>query len=148
MAVNHRLVFAAMLMAPLCGAGLAQDSSLSLTVNVRGAQPGDGQVICSLFSSDDNYLKKPVSSQTQPIDGDGAALCRFRQLPAGTYAVTIIYDQDRNGKLNTGLLGIPTELVGFSNNAKSRFGPPTFDEASFALSASNSIEIVLGKAKE
>jgi uncharacterized protein (DUF2141 family) len=36
-----------------------------------------------------------------------------------------------NGKLDTGLLGIPTEGYGFSNDAKALFSAPSFADASF-----------------
>ena len=62
--------------------------------------------------------------------------------------MSVIYDKDLNGKLNTGLLGIPTELVGMSNNAKGTLGPLSFKEASFPLSRPLDVDIVLGKAKD
>ena len=71
----------------------------------------------------------------------------MEQLKAGTYAVSIVYDEDSNGKLNTGFLGIPTEKVGFSNNVTGTFGPPSFEKTSFTISGSRSLEIRLGKVK-
>ena len=121
---------------------------LSLTVEVTGATPGKGQVVCSLFTSADTFLKEPVIKKTKPIDSKGQAVFRIDALAPGTYAVSIVYDEDSNGKLNTGLFGIPTEPVGVSNNAKGRFGPPSYEDAAFELSGSRTIRISLGKAKE
>ena len=53
------------------------------------------------------------------------------QVKPGTYAVSTFHDENSNGKLDTNLLGIPTEGVGASNNAKGHFGPPKFDDAKF-----------------
>ena len=39
----------------------------------------------------------------------------------------------KNEKLDTNFFGIPKEQFGFSNNAKGRFGPPSFESASFEL---------------
>jgi len=58
-----------------------------------------------------------------------------------------IDDADNDGKMNTGFMGISTEKVGFSNNARGRFGPSRFDDAVFELSAPRTINIRLGKAK-
>lgn len=69
-------------------------------------------------------------------------------MPAGTYAVSVIYDEDGNGELNTGLLGIPTEPVGFSNNAAGLFGPPDFAEAAIVLTAPRTIEIRLAHVRD
>ena len=121
---------------------------LSLIVEVSGATPNKGQAVCSLFTSTDTFLKQPVLKKTKPIDSNGGAVFRIDDLDPGTYAVSIVYDEDSNGKLNTGLFGIPTEPVGVSNNAKGKFGPPSYEDAAFELSDSRTIRISLGKAKK
>jgi len=102
----------------------------------------------SLFASSDTYLKLPVISKTRPVDSNGQVVFRLAQLQIGTYALSVVYDEDGNGKLNTGFLGVPAELVGFSNNAKGLFGPPAFEKAAFNLSAPATMHIVLSKAKD
>ena len=126
----------------------SSQEKLSLTVEVTGAKPGKGQAVCSLFTSADTYLKQPAIKKTKPIDYNGEAIFRIDDLDPGTYAVSIVYDEDSNGELNTGLFGIPTEPVGVSNNAKGKFGPPSYKDAAFVLSSSKTIRISLGKAKE
>jgi len=59
---------------------------------------------------------------------------RFRNLPSGDYALSIIHDENANGKLDT-FAGIPREGFGFSGNPRIRFGPPKFDEARFTVTA-------------
>jgi hypothetical protein len=41
------------------------------------------------------------------------------------------HGENSNGKLDTNLLGIPTEGYGFSNNATALIGTPSFSDASF-----------------
>lgn len=127
--------------------GFADDTSWSLTVTVEGAKPSTGQILLSLFSSKANYLKAPVKYHELEVDANGSVNWTFKNLATGTYAVSAVYDEDSNGKLNTGFMGIPTELIGMSNNAKGRFGPPSFKKTSFPLSESGRIVIHLGKAK-
>lgn len=119
-----------------------------MVIEVSGATPGKGQAICSLFISSDTYLKQPAIKMIKPIDSKGQVEFRIDDLAPGTYAVSIVYDEDSNGKLNTGIFGIPTEPVGVSNNAKGKFGPPSYEDAAFELLASSTIRISLGKAKE
>jgi uncharacterized protein (DUF2141 family) len=119
-----------------------------LIVLVEGAKANTGQAIASLFSSADNYLKEPVFKQLMPINDTGEVRFVFNELKAGKYAVSIVYDEDGDGKLNTGFLGIPSELVGFSNNAKGTFGHPSFHKAFFTIPESETISIVLGQAKD
>jgi uncharacterized protein (DUF2141 family) len=52
-------------------------------------------------------------------------------------------DSNKNEKLDTNFFGIPKEQFGFSNNAKGRFGPPSFESASFELDALKEISINL-----
>jgi len=119
----------------------------SLTVHVKGAEQDTGQILASVFSSEQDFLKKPKQEATADIESDGSAHLTFTNLTPGIYAVSAIYDKDMNGKLNTGFLGIPKELIGFSNNARGRFGPPPFNKVSFELSESQIIVVSLRTAK-
>jgi uncharacterized protein (DUF2141 family) len=126
---------------------VAQDATLSLTVNVEDAEPNIGQSIVSLFSAE-NYLEMPLLEQIEAVDGRGRSVVIFRGLNAGEYAVSVVYDEDMDGELDTGLFRIPTEKIGFSNNARGLMGPASFDDASFELSrASTVITVNLDKAR-
>ena len=126
---------------------LGHGGSRNLSVLVVGAKSTVGQVILSVFSSRENYLKEPIYNEIKAVDEFGEA--RFQlTLSRGDYAVSAVYDENGNDKLDTGFLGIPKELVAFSNNAKGRFGPPKFDDTVFRLDSELSIEIRLAKAKE
>jgi uncharacterized protein (DUF2141 family) len=56
-------------------------------------------------------------------------------LAPGSYAVSVIHDENGNRKLDKNLIGIPTEGVGFSRNPRFTFGPPSFTKASFDAAA-------------
>lgn len=125
----------------------AEDTA-TLTVEVTGASPGKGQAVLSLFTSKENFLREPYTTMTKPVDSNGKAVFQVNALKPGTYAVSVYHDADNNGELNTGLFGIPTELVGFSNQARSLFGPPSFRKAAFQMSDHQEIQIRMGKAKD
>ena len=66
------------------------------------------------------------------------------RLPFGKYAITIFHDVNDNEELDTNFIGIPKEPYGFSNNPKSSFGPPGFDDAVFEFEKDGyEIEIIL-----
>ena len=65
------------------------------------------------------------------------------ELPNGIYAIGIFVDKNYNNKMDRNLFGVPKEQFGFSNNAKGNFGPPSFEDASFAVSNDIKIEIDL-----
>ena len=64
-------------------------------------------------------------------------------LVPGNYAVSVIHDENGNRELDTNLIGIPTEGIGFSHNPRVTFGPPSFANASFdaASEATQTIRI-------
>ena len=54
------------------------------------------------------------------------------QLQPGTYALTVVHDENLNHKLDT-TLGIPREGFGFSRNPVVRFGAPKFRQVDINL---------------
>ena len=61
----------------------------------------------------------------------------FYGLKPGRYAAQLFYDENGNGKVDRALFGIPKEGVGFSNDAKIRFGPPKWEDAAFSYDGSD-----------
>lgn len=110
----------------------AQSQAADLAITVTGANPASGQFLLSVFDRTETWMKRPVASQTVAVAPDGSAAVTF-PLPTGTYAVALTHDANGNGKMDTNTLGIPTEAFGFSNRARSRFGPPKFRKAAFSL---------------
>ena len=66
---------------------------------------------------------------------DREARVSFDDLEPGRYAVSAFHDEDDDGKLREGLLGMPAEGIAMSNDARGRFGPPKFEEATFDAAA-------------
>jgi uncharacterized protein (DUF2141 family) len=103
-------------------------------VEITGLRSDKGQVLCALHSSADAFPKKPekaVARTTAKIV-ERQAICEFTGIALGTYAVSVVHDENANGKLDTNFVGMPREGVGASNDAKGHMGPPKFSAASFA----------------
>jgi uncharacterized protein (DUF2141 family) len=110
----------------------------AITVRVAGLHSNSGQVGCALYNSGKGYPKDPsaaLESRFCPIDTN-TSVCAFAPVPAGTYAVACFHDENNNGKLDTGLFGIPKEGVCASNGATGTLGPPSFRDAKFDTSGS------------
>lgn len=56
----------------------------------------------------------------------------FRGVKPGTYAISLLHDENGNGKADKTLM-IPKEGFGFSRDAKVRMGPPKFASAAFTV---------------
>lgn len=80
------------------------------------------------FPSDEKYYRGVTIEATT----DRLSLT-IPGLPAGKYALAAYVDSNRNGKRDQNFLGIPTERVGFSNDARGKFGPPDFADAAFEI---------------
>ncbi len=86
--------------------------------NSKKGFPGKHEQACA------NQLKKITSSEDKVV---------FENISYGTYAVSIIHDENSNGKLDTNFFGIPKEGVGVSNNPKIGMGGPKFKDSEFTF---------------
>jgi uncharacterized protein (DUF2141 family) len=113
----------------------------ALTVKVTGIHNTEGDVKITVRSGPDTV----VQSRAVEIDAKTmTATAVFDNLAPGTYGVTVLHDENKNGKLDFGEMGMPVEGYGHSNNPAKRMGPPSFDETKFTLSEpTTSLEIQL-----
>jgi uncharacterized protein (DUF2141 family) len=103
----------------------------TLVVAVEGLKDDRGKVHVSLYASEDGFPTRPEKALRQVdarIEG-GRARVAFEGIPPGGYAVAAYHDENGNGKLDTGFLGIPTEGLAASNDARGFMGPPSFEKA-------------------
>jgi len=109
-------------------------AAADLQVDIKGLKNKKGQILVGMFDDEKKFPNKEAEFRGLVIKpGDKKASVVFKDVPEGVYAVAIIHDENMDGKLGKNTLGIPNEGYAFSNNAKGVFGPPTFEEASFAM---------------
>ena len=132
---------------PVIGVAQAmQQGHLKISVQAPGNSHGNiGYLVFASADGFPNEKSKALKSGFAPMPPDGSAVSiDAGELPAGRYAVSVYQDVNGNGKLDMGLLGVPKEPVGASNNPKPRMGPPRFEDCAFMMSQSNrSISILL-----
>lgn len=126
-----------MTMAALLIASGAQAGELKLELQGEGLAGNSIRVAVysanapEQFSSDEKFFRGVVSEATTD-----RLLVTVPDLPPGKYAVAAYADNNRNGKQDKNFLGMPTEIYGFSNDARGRFGPPDFAAAAFEIGES------------
>ena len=120
----------------------ANAQNVNLTVNTSGFRNNDGKVKVGLYNVEANFLKETYLAITSEIQ-DLKATVQFKDLPVGEYAVSIYHDEDNDGKLKTGVFGIPKEDVACSNNAKGKMGPPKYADAKFTITKDTTIAVIL-----
>ena len=105
-----------------------------ITIEVKGIENPKGAVLVYLYREENGFPASPDKAWKKaaiPLAGT-TCIFSFADIPYGTYAVSIVHDENNNGLLDTTFLGIPKEGVGTSNNAKGNFGPPKYSDATFA----------------
>ena len=63
----------------------------------------------------------------------GTMTVKVDNLGYGTYAVSVLDDENSNLEMDNSFLGIPKEGFGFSGNPKIGISPPKFEECSFTI---------------
>lgn len=117
------------------GAGAAADTSQLppdvLLVRVTTSQAEEvGPIRIAIYDSKDtfgNIEEAIVKDSLVPIDGFVTWEIQLDFLPE-SFSIAAYHDLDDNSELNRGLFNAPVEPYGFSNNARSIVGPPTYQE--------------------
>ncbi|WP_299764819.1 DUF2141 domain-containing protein [uncultured Dokdonia sp.] len=112
-----------------------QDASATLQdihVTITDIDNDEGMLYIGLYSSEDTFLSKLYKGTRSEIK-DGKVIVRLKDIPEGTYAVTVFHDENSNQKLDTNFMGIPKEDTGCSNNAKGFMSAPKWKDAKFEL---------------
>ncbi len=105
----------------------------NIRITIHSLRNDEGTVLLSMFKSADGYPGKNEKSVRQAKGKVKGGTCEIvlEDVPAGTYAISILHDENNNGKMDTKAFGIPKEGYGASNDAKATFGPPSFEDAKF-----------------
>lgn len=108
----------------------------ALTIRIDHIAQDSGMIAYKLFDSESAYRSrtKTIRSGFAPIHSLACTI-HMDDLQPGRYAAIFYHDQNNNKKLDHGLFHIPTEPAAFSNQARPRFGPPSFEDAAFDIHA-------------
>lgn len=109
----------------------------TIQVNITGLRSDKGQVILLLFHQGKGFPGDPanaIAMQRAEMQAD-RAIATFAEIPFGTYAVSVLHDENANAKMDTNFLGLPKEGWGTSLNPKPRLRAPKFDESKFQFSS-------------
>lgn len=117
-----------------------------LLVRLSDLRSDTGEVLVSLFAGERGFpdrIADSFATLNVPIR-NGVAEARFTAIPYGEYAVSVLHDEDGDGRMATGLFGAPREGFGFSGRPDYHFGQPGFAQTRFLLlSPSREIEVVI-----
>jgi len=107
----------------------------TIILKVTGFRSERGQVQIAVFNAPEKWPKDPAYSSTIDVNSP-TVTWKINDVPFGDYAVAVFHDENRNGKMDKNLLGIPVEAYGFSNNQRVTFGPPKWETVKFSVRSS------------
>jgi uncharacterized protein (DUF2141 family) len=107
---------------------------MKLEIEIIEIRNNTGNIMLQLFDKNEKVLiqeKGPVKDLK----------CSFSipNLNPGKYAIRYYHDENMNDKMETNLVGKPTEGYGFSNNVIGKFGPPAFEKWLFEITGDKKI---------
>lgn len=103
-----------------------------IDVDVGKLKNASGRLACRLYDSATGFPMEPRGGRERVVKVTGEVTrCSFQGVPPGTYAVTVVHDENANGELDTTFYGAPSEGYGVSNDRTRTFGAPRWDECKF-----------------
>jgi uncharacterized protein (DUF2141 family) len=108
--------------------GTANAAAGEVTVRVENLRNGEGSVLVAICAPE-AFLSLHCAHRGRTRAREGAVEVTIGGVPAGSYAVQTIHDENDNFELDRTLFGFPREGLAFSHDAPMRMGPPRFADA-------------------
>jgi uncharacterized protein (DUF2141 family) len=108
---------------------------VTVTVKVTSLRDVQGTVRACLTDDSKTFPNCPKGAHTQSADVPASAETRlvFTGVKPGDYAISLLHDENNNGKMDKKMLFMPKEGYGFSRDAPVKMAPPSFDSAKFTV---------------
>ena len=135
-ATAHSRLFGPFLAAAWATAfGVIPGHAAPLQVTVAGVRNAQGKVNICVFDTEQGFpdcSANPAVPSRRLLAILGTMRFDFDVAP-GLHAVSVLHDENDNGRIDTNIFGIPREGGGVSNDPPPRWGPPRFADVVFRL---------------
>lgn len=122
---------------------LSDAKKAKVTLDIRGVQKSQGKIFIAAFRKSDPFPSMTGNFKSLIVNAKSASTEAVMEIPADTYSIAVFHDANNNGKMDKNLFGVPTEIYGFSNNARATFSAPNFEDAAFELKSEKKLVIYL-----
>ena len=134
--VSKRRWMALLALTSLFGVAHAEAAKIRIVVRATAFKGTKGQAIVALYNSSDHWLKldRALRVSKVPIGAESIDVT-FEGMDPGVYGVSVIHDENENGKLDMRYFPIPgpVEGAGVSRDATATFGPPSWNDAKIRI---------------
>ncbi|HWT52553.1 MAG TPA: DUF2141 domain-containing protein, partial [Caulobacter sp.] len=111
-------------------------TAIRLNVQVGALRSNAGNVIITVYPGDPSRFMAPrgkLARQRVTTSAPMSQACFWLPSATDAYAVFVFHDANGNKELDRGPGGMPIEGYGFSNDAPTKFGMPSFDAVRFGV---------------
>jgi len=104
----------------------------SISINVSNIRNSKGTVKWAVFKDASKFnSKEGYADAGSVVSKKGDVVINTKNIPDGTYAISVYHDENNNSDVDFNFLGLPVEGFGFSQNPRIYFGPPKYTECTF-----------------
>lgn len=107
----------------------------SVRIDITNVVINGGNVHLNIFSTAENF-RNETPDFIFILEGSSTVVSAEVSLSNGEYLISAFQDANNNGKLDTGLFGIPKELVGLSNYFGRGYPSNNFDRQKIPINNS------------
>ena len=115
----------------------------AVSVEISNLAGESGQIFLAVYDSPDAFpdqASRALVKVIEPLNGGAAVTTLKLDLKPGRYAIATFLDRNKNGKLDTNMVGAPKERFGFSRNPRILTGAPNFSECAFEVTESEGVQ--------
>jgi uncharacterized protein (DUF2141 family) len=119
-------------------------NAADITITVKGVRNAKGRIAALAFVDGKGFPDRVAQARTQAIvpAQAGEVTMVIKNVPEGKVALTILHDEDGDGRLKRNLIGIPVEGVGMTGKPLGNRSP-RFEEAIVEIQGDQQREITL-----
>lgn len=109
--------------------------TLNVKITVNNFKSNSGVARLLLFNNDEGFPGEMELAILKTVSKIENNLTTFDLIvPFGEHAVVILHDENNNNEIDTAWYGKPIEGFGVSNDPKSSFGPPDYEDSTIIFS--------------
>ncbi|GAA0872251.1 DUF2141 domain-containing protein [Gangjinia marincola] len=108
-----------------------EQATTTVTVHIENVLSDKGTIHTGLYT-EDTFMKAAPNYSSKDTIKDGKVTLIFKNVPAGTYAISSYHDENDNNQMDFETTGMPKEDYWVSNNPAD-FGPPQWETAKFTV---------------
>ena len=115
-------------------------------VIITNVKADKGLILIGIYDVPSSYLKegKAYSFTTHKVNASANQTeVILKDIPKGTYAISLCQDLNSDKKCNTNFFGIPQEPYGFSNGYNKSYSKPSFNECKFEVNDHKTVKVYL-----